>query len=59
MYPHGKQNDYPRVRVEPFFSEDTNEALLKQVQWFQNQFTVNDDFFVDMLNLEKRTFGSW
>lgn len=59
MYPHGRQNDYARIRVEPFFSEDTNEALLSQVQWFQTRFSVNDDFFVDMLNLEKRTFGSW
>ncbi|MEK6299388.1 MAG: hypothetical protein AABO41_01600 [Acidobacteriota bacterium] len=59
MYPHGSPNNHAKLRVEPFFSEDTNDALLSQVQWFQDRFVVSDDFFVDMLNIEKTTFGSW
>lgn len=50
---------YDGITVEPFFNDDSNDALLSQVQWFEKSLRVDDDFFLDMLNLERREFSQW
>ena len=52
-----QQND--KIVVELFFNDDSNEALLSQVQWFQLRFNVGDNFFQDMLNIERAEFAEW
>jgi hypothetical protein len=47
------------VQVEPFFQEDTETALMHQVDWLQKHARLSDQFFLNLLNVDERTFSRW
>ena len=59
IFRNAREAQYEGIAVEPFFNDDTNEAILSQVQWFEKSLRVDDSFFLDMLNLERREFTQW
>lgn len=42
-----------------FFQDDTESALISQVQWLQKELGVSDQFFAKLLKVEERTFFRW
>lgn len=56
---YGRSARFERISIEPFFNDDNIEAVRSQVQWFQHAFRVSDDFFVELLNIERREFTDW
>lgn len=45
--------------VASFFQEDTESALISQVQWLQGELGVSDQFFSNLLKVEEQTFYRW
>jgi hypothetical protein len=47
------------MQVEPFFQEDTETALMHQVDWLQKHAQLSDQFFLNLLKVDERTFSRW
>jgi hypothetical protein len=47
------------MQVEPFFQDDTEAALMHQVDWLQKHAQLSDQFFVNFLQVDERTFSRW
>jgi len=45
--------------VKSFFQNDTESALISQVQWLQNEVGLSDQFFSHLLNVEEDAFCTW
>jgi hypothetical protein len=48
-----------RMQVDPFFQEDTEAALMHQVDWLQKHAQLSDQFFLNLLKIDERTFSRW
>ena len=47
------------MQVESFFQEETDTALVHQVDWLQKHAKLSDQFFVNLLNVDERSFSRW
>lgn len=47
------------MTVEPFFQDETEEAMISQVRWIQKEFEIPDEFFANMLKIEDTVFAKW
>lgn len=47
------------MTVESFFREDTESALVSQVQWLQEHLGISDNFFSKLLDVEAWEFYEW
>jgi hypothetical protein len=47
------------MQVAPFFQEDTETALMHQVDWLQKHAQLSDQFFLNLLKVDERTFSRW
>ena len=47
------------MSVAPFFQEDTEAALMQQVEWLQKNAQLSDQFFLNLLRVDERIFSRW
>jgi hypothetical protein len=47
------------MNVAPFFQEETEAALIHQVEWLQKHAHLSDQFFLNLLQVDERTFSRW
>jgi len=47
------------MQVAPFFQEDTEAALMHQVEWLQKYAQLSDQFFLNLLRVDERLFSHW
>jgi hypothetical protein len=47
------------MTVESFFQNNTQEALLAQVNWVQKELRVPDQFFSNVLRIDDKVFLQW
>jgi hypothetical protein len=47
------------MSVAPFFQEDTEAALMQQVEWLQKNAQLSDQFFLNLLKVDERIFSRW
>jgi hypothetical protein len=47
------------MNVAPFFQEDTEAALMQQVEWLQKHAQLSDQFFLNVLRVDERIFSRW
>jgi hypothetical protein len=47
------------MQVDTFFQEDTETALMQQVEWLQKHAQLSDQFFLNLLKVDERTFSRW
>jgi hypothetical protein len=49
----------PDIEAASFFLQDTESALIHQVQWVQKHARLSDQFFLNVLDVDERTFFHW
>jgi hypothetical protein len=47
------------MQVAPFFQEDTETAMIHQVDWLQKHAQLSDQFFLSLLRVDERIFSRW
>ena len=47
------------MQVEPFFQEETETALMHQVDWLQKHALLSDQFFLHLLKVDQGAFSRW
>jgi hypothetical protein len=47
------------MTVASFFQDDTESALISQVQWLQKELDISDRFFSNLLKVEEKAFSRW
>jgi hypothetical protein len=47
------------MQVAPFFQEDTETALMHQVEWLQKHAQLSDQFFLNLLRVDERILSRW
>jgi hypothetical protein len=47
------------MNIAPFFQEDTESALIHQIDWIQKYAQISDRFFFNLMKVDDRTFFRW